>query len=519
MELREWRMPEPEQEHDGTGHPKEWGITCRQLTQLHDEIHRDLEDYCSIHDFYLEDHDCVHVCRRQPCRFDNDHRNVKLKRRIEMTDRTVLKPMVPNMYIVVDRYLKPQCLAKGPGVSYSRLKNPDGLPITAFVSHTWLEPFRDFVNSLKIALDPDEAIWVCSFALPQAQKQGVSAMLSKDLNKVPFSLALKHAQKLVVVLDKGLSILQRAWCVYEIERARRWGIPTLLWAHQPSILMALRNSIDVIDFRQASATYQDDQDAIMKAIEAEGGYDILNDHLKRCIRDRAAICEMAISEMKGELNLSNDELEQLRKKVAEGTQNSNQCALDELMGLRRQLEEQLEQAELQGRSEGVEELKELMRKLQLDEAALMQEKNLLLQMSKDMEAMCAKDNTNLVIDGVSSKLLSILEPMLEQFMNENRRGIRGVRQSMRTGRGAGAASSSNLNASLGGGSSPGSPLAMSSHNTQELLALLAAQQGIDLDDGAAIGLDVQARPDAATPPPPPPLSMERAETAPDDGAI
>jgi len=435
MELREWRMPEPDLP-DPTEHPKLWGIQVKQLVALHDEIIADLEDYCSCHDFNIEDNECVHVCRRQPCKYDGDHRNVKMKRRIEVTDRTTLQPMVPNMYIVVDRYLKPQCMAKGPNMSFSKLTNPGGMPITAFVSHTWLEPFRDFVTTLQIALDPDEAIWVCSFALPQTQKQGIADMLNTDLNKVPFSLALKHAAKLIVVLDKGLQILKRAWCIYEIEKARRWGIPTLLWAHQPGILMALKRSIDSIDFRKATATYPGDRDAIARAIEEEGGYDILNEHMRRCIRDRAAICEMAVSEMKGMMNLNNEELLELRRKAADGVTNSNQSALDDLQASRKELEKQLEAAEIEGRTEGRAALKQLLRKLQLDEAALLQEKNLLLQMAKDVQEMRNKDNTEDVVSGVSSKLLGVLEPMLEQFMIENRRSLHGVRQSVKKGNGA-----------------------------------------------------------------------------------
>merc|ERR1719247_2490115 len=516
MELCEWRMPEQESPDDGKGHPKSWGISLQQLVQLHDEIIRDLEDYCSTHDFYLENHECVHVCRRQPCRFDGDHRNVKQKRRMEITDRTVLRPMMPNMYIVVDRYLKPQCLAHGPNLSYSKLKNPDGLQISTFVSHTWLEPFRDFVSSLKIALDPDEVIWVCSFALPQNEKQGIEAMLQKDLNHVPFSLALKHATKLVVVLDKGLSILQRAWCIYEIERARRWGIPTLLWAHQPSILMNLRSSIGSIDFRKATATYKDDQEAIVKAIEEDGGYDVLNDHLKRCIRDRAAICEMAVSEMKGELHANSEELAQLRQKVAASVKDSNQCALDEMLELRRELERQLEEAERDGRTEGVEELKKLLRKSQLDEAALAQEKNLLVQMSKDMKEIRDKDNTEVFADGVSTKVLSVLEPMLQQMMTENRRGIQGVKMSVRnkgaqstTGLRRGMTtpnldfSEGNLQASFGNSSQSDSA------DLSTLLEDFQAQdenQANPSDEQSGVQEHVDERPA------PPPLAMERAAT-------
>merc|ERR1719345_492654 len=108
--------------------------------------------------FYTNDnHECVHVCRNKACKFDGDHRNVQQQRRIEVEDRfrTKMQPMVPNMFIVVDRYVKPRCVAEGPRISYSKLKNPDGMPISVFVSHTWMEPFRDFVATLKVALDPD----------------------------------------------------------------------------------------------------------------------------------------------------------------------------------------------------------------------------------------------------------------------------------------------------------------------------------------------------------------------------
>jgi len=197
----------------------------------------------------------------------------------------------------------------------------------------------------------------------------------------------------------------------------------------------LRDEIDLIDFGKATATIPEDREAIMKAVMDEGGYDKINEHLKRCIRDRAAICEMALSDVTGEVCDSAEEFEKIRKKVADSTQNQNGKALDMLLSRRADLKLELEEAEKNDDTEEADSIKQVLRTMELDEAALHKEKHLLMKMSEDMARILEKDDTHSVIKGVTSEVLSVLVPMLEQQHNqsvaESRRTARDMKTTLR----------------------------------------------------------------------------------------
>jgi len=153
--------PDPDDHDNSADNPRNWGITVQQLKEFHDDIIEDLESYCEVHGYYESDDNCVyHICCKDPCPF-TDHGAPFLDKVPAGAKPT--EPLLPNMHTVVSRYIQP-CTAKD-GKQYALRVNPTGLKINRFVSHTWLEPFHDFVATMTLALEPDDVIWLSGFAL------------------------------------------------------------------------------------------------------------------------------------------------------------------------------------------------------------------------------------------------------------------------------------------------------------------------------------------------------------------
>merc|ERR1712227_182596 len=94
-----------------------------------------------------------------------------------------------------------------------------------------------------------------------------------------------------------------------------------------------------------------------------------------------------------------------------------------------------------------------------------------------MQAMRDKNNTQDVVDGVSTKLLGVLEPMLEQFMTENRRGLQGVRMSIKKDSHFGASGTADLEGSVNTLRSSSSHVGLSSSGNERDLATILGLQG------------------------------------------
>lgn len=221
-----------------------------------------------------------------------------------------LQQLQPTMHAVVAREIQPR--TKPHGCSFSRLLNPEGLEITAFVTHTWEEHFDNFVGTLEMALKPEEVVWVCSCALDQ--NADIKQLLdSEDLLRSPFAMALRHAPKLVVTLDEELRVPERSWCAFELEKASQWGIPTFMWSYHMSCCRELEEKVKHLDIRRASATAKVDQERIHKAIQEGIGYDAMNQRLRDFLGDRLRFYEAAVSKQVGQLAALARDIEEAKK--------------------------------------------------------------------------------------------------------------------------------------------------------------------------------------------------------------
>lgn len=117
------------------------------------------------------------------------------------------------------------------GLSYACLTNWQKLrEVDVFVSHAWKENFKRFVESVGQALsqrlEADETnLWICSLAIFQSKNKAlVKEQIGADLMDAPFDKALRRAKEVLVVRNNTIDNYQRAWCVYEIFRARQLAL-------------------------------------------------------------------------------------------------------------------------------------------------------------------------------------------------------------------------------------------------------------------------------------------------------
>eukprot|EP00928_Gymnodinium_smaydae_P079231 TRINITY_DN6320_c1_g2_i1.p1 TRINITY_DN6320_c1_g2~~TRINITY_DN6320_c1_g2_i1.p1 ORF type:complete len:1060 (+),score=156.28 TRINITY_DN6320_c1_g2_i1:62-3241(+) len=262
-----------------------WGLTMEQLKDFHDEIIDGLDKYCACHDMAIVQGKFWHLCHNRGCTYDHCGMATKTLSRFKLDhpDVKIIK-LESNMHMVVGREVKPR--TKPANVGFSLMKNPKGLRINVFITHTWGENFREFVGTLSMALDPSDVVWICSLALDQ--NSNVESILNvPSLNDCPFAVALKQASKQVVALDHGLSLITRAWCVFELAKASQWNVPMALWFMRlPDDTDTLFKQVNDLDLGKAGASMPEDVVKIKQVIEDEGGFEKLNVKVRSLLIDR-----------------------------------------------------------------------------------------------------------------------------------------------------------------------------------------------------------------------------------------
>jgi len=368
--------------------PQCWGIRLSQLLEFRNEVFDEsdpdnLHAYCKCHNLMFVDGAPLHVCLKDVCPY-GDHRGVPF---IPLCDAPVgceMQSLAPNMHAVVGREIKPR--TKTAGCSYALMKNPQGLEITAFVTHTWEERFDQFVGTLEMALRPEEVVWVCSFALDQ--NADISKLLdSDDLLCSPFAKALRHAPKLMVTLDEELKVPERSWCAFELEKASQWGIPTFMWPYHLTNIKELEDRVMNLDVRRATATCKADQERIHREIQEGVGYDAMNTRLRAFLCDRLRFYEAAVSKhvdqfkaLSREMELARQEKDQARFEALEA-ERLVQCNMLQ-MDMERKAWVGARTSDLEGGFPAREEVE----KADQEEQQEWQRQQLQLQMESDLEA-------------------------------------------------------------------------------------------------------------------------------------
>lgn len=265
--------------------PAKCAIRVRDLEDLLNVIKPDMTAYCDAHSVDDAFH---HVCHQDSCPFD--HKGVP---HVNM-DRAVgdIKPLSPNMHLVVSRYVKPW--TRKTNVSYAgaliaiQAARADGTPpdmkAHAFISHNWEELFDDFVTTALNALDRDSLIWVCSFLINQ--NADIGKALGTDLREVPFARALKRADLVINFMDGKAMTLSRAWVVFETYLALT--DPRGISFHVALPNNSNREAWDLVsqklqdlDVRHCQASIPSDHAMIMKLVA--GNEDKLNSAVKATI--------------------------------------------------------------------------------------------------------------------------------------------------------------------------------------------------------------------------------------------
>jgi len=104
-------------------------------------------------------------------------------------------------------------------------------------------------------------LWICSFALFQSTDRTlVEGQIGKTLLGAPFDKALRRCKEVLVVRNAEIDNFQRAWCVYEIFRARQLNL---------KITVAGPNCFesDTVDILTCKASSKDDESLIKETIQ------------------------------------------------------------------------------------------------------------------------------------------------------------------------------------------------------------------------------------------------------------
>lgn len=157
--------------------------------------------------------------------------------------------------------------------SWVEIVSADPQPPKFFVSHNWSEPFRDFMKAIELYkagendLGIHDPLFICTFANDQWHVD-----LGATLNQSPFYLALEHSEKVVLMLDKQGTSLNRTWCVFELTSAIRMH-KTMVFATPLGLISDMKLSscqvteqLKAVDIRRAQATNPVDHRQIMNSI-------------------------------------------------------------------------------------------------------------------------------------------------------------------------------------------------------------------------------------------------------------
>ena len=264
------------------GGPEFWSLSVREVTKFLEDHQRALMEYCKNHTLHITSDlvpQCWHMCHTPNCSMD--HGDV-----LHAPSSTKADPLEANMHIVVSYLIKPmtnervQPLVQGGKVArgilgmWAYLTERRIRRATTFVSHCWNEKFKDFVDTLKWLGNADEAVWICSFALPQ--NINIGEVLGNDPSKSPFAQALRQSQQVLLAVDEKIEPPKRSWCCFELYLAHRQEKPIPIVIEQPVQKMRMKQllrlkkhvkeEMEKVKLKECSASRQEDKKKIMEEI-------------------------------------------------------------------------------------------------------------------------------------------------------------------------------------------------------------------------------------------------------------
>mmetsp|Transcript_1101 Transcript_1101/g.2533 ORF Transcript_1101/g.2533 Transcript_1101/m.2533 type:complete len:266 (+) Transcript_1101:35-832(+) len=138
----------------------------------------------------------------------------------------------PSAYEVVEEYIKP--LTCKSGASYALMKNPKGLAVRYFISHSWAEGVKEFCrNLLNLGLQ-EGGLWICFLANPQTwPRDELSRLLGSTPWTSPFCVAIMRSSWVIFVQNQRMNIFERLWCVFELFAAHHQDKPVTTIGRTP----------------------------------------------------------------------------------------------------------------------------------------------------------------------------------------------------------------------------------------------------------------------------------------------
>eukprot|EP00931_Biecheleriopsis_adriatica_P106180 TRINITY_DN80687_c0_g1_i1.p1 TRINITY_DN80687_c0_g1~~TRINITY_DN80687_c0_g1_i1.p1 ORF type:complete len:739 (+),score=137.08 TRINITY_DN80687_c0_g1_i1:51-2267(+) len=291
LETAQWRNANVQDMKASLHDSSNWGLRVRDVERLQTHIADDARTYCQTHG---RDGRFVHICRNKPCAYDH----VGIQHRPPEEAEGAVQELVPNMHLVVSRYVKPWTkgldLGLASAINASFLSRYDcdwrGLcQLRIFISHCWNERFETFQTTLGNMLAPTDVVWICAFAIDQ--NQDIGGALGTSIEESPFAKALLKAQKVLVLLDEDVEPPKRVWCVYEADLAVRLGLDysmTLQDNTDRDAWSKVRAIVSDLDVRKCGASNPRDKEVILAAIDA----DTVNATVKEASMKAAAAAEI-----------------------------------------------------------------------------------------------------------------------------------------------------------------------------------------------------------------------------------
>ena len=195
-----------------------------------------------------------------------------------------------TMRDVCREIILPMCDATG--TCFALSKNPAGLDIDAFVTHSWDGPFPSFVQSIKTVFQGKirkPNLWICAFSLKQSsdpqniketifnqsaagnlpgEEEGEGGGEAGDsLRETPFAKAIAKAKQYVCIRNSTCDLYGRIWCVCEVFFAKQNGLfPDHTFVSGPDDFRTVKASC--VD---AQATCPEDKIKILRALLRKPG--------------------------------------------------------------------------------------------------------------------------------------------------------------------------------------------------------------------------------------------------------
>jgi len=270
------------------------GILFQQVVDFYDSIKQDLKQYCASHMLCLEEgRRGHHVCMLNPCPFEaagtkpDNHRGLPYLplARFGPSDQTNMVELVPNMQLVIRRYVGTMDHSQVRGREGRILRNTRPGEIGAYVVHCWSSAFEDMVETLQRVLAADDVVLVPGLALCSDSADRVPPVDDPDglveIRRMALE-AIPRAERMVVIGDQQLGFSKCPHCFKEIfEASKRSSLITYVWPHPKLDINSFKNSAANLELPMP---WDEDETAEADQTQDEGSGETAQDIQRNLLR-------------------------------------------------------------------------------------------------------------------------------------------------------------------------------------------------------------------------------------------